>query len=294
MAPGVYSRMEKGGIESTRAFAAAVERHAKEIEGIRTLSIPRLDEVAAEHGLSRLQVEIAVLKLGILPLRYLKNYGTVGLEGQVILLSSTVAVLGLGGLGGYVVEGLSRMGVGRLVLADGDVFCEHNLNRQVLSGEGDLGQSKVQVCAERVRRINRAVEVSIHPHYATHENLSQWLAGVDVVVDALDRLPTRLTVQEVAAQVGVPMVHGAIAGWVGQVMTIYPGDPGLRVLYGDGPVPEQGAEVEQGCPPASPMMVAAWQVHETVKILLGKGDLIRGRMLFLDAAVGEVRALELG
>jgi molybdopterin/thiamine biosynthesis adenylyltransferase len=294
VAPGVHSRMEKGGIESTRAFAEAVERHVKEIEGIRTLPIPRLDEVAAEHGLSRLQVEIAVLKLGILPLRYLKNYGTVGLEGQVILLSSTVAVLGLGGLGGYVVEGLSRMGVGRLVLADGDVFCEHNLNRQVLSGEGNLGQSKVQVCAERVRRINRAVEVSIHPYYATRENLSQWLAGVDVVVDALDRLPTRLMVQEVAAKVGVPMVHGAIAGWVGQIMTVFPGDPGLRVLYGDGPVPEQGAEVEQGCPPASPMMVAAWQVHETVKILLDRGDLIRGRMLFLDAAVGEVRALELG
>lgn len=294
MAPGVHSRMEKGGIESTRAFAEAVERHVKEIEGIRTLPIPRLDEVAAEHGLSRLQVEIAVLKLGILPLRYLKNYGTVGLEGQVILLSSTVAVLGLGGLGGYVVEGLSRMGVGRLVLADGDVFCEHNLNRQVLSGEGNLGQSKVQVCAERVRRINRAVEVSIHPYYATRENLSQWLVGVDVVVDALDRLPTRLMVQEVAAKVGVPMVHGAIAGWVGQIMTVFPGDPGLRVLYGDGPVPEQGAEVEQGCPPASPMMVAAWQVHETVKILLDRGDLIRGRMLFLDAAVGEVRALELG
>jgi molybdopterin/thiamine biosynthesis adenylyltransferase len=89
------------------------------------------------------------------------------------------------------------------------------------------------------------------------------------------------------------MVHGAIAGWVGQVMTILPGDRGLLKLYGDGPVPEQGAEVEQGCPAASPMMIAAFQVHETLKILLDKGDLVRNRLLFIDAAFGEVRTLDL-
>ena len=280
------------------AFCAAVEQYVKEIEGVRTLAIPHLDEVAATHGLSRRQAEVAALELGILPLRYLKNYGTVGLQGQLVLLGSCVAVLGLGGLGGYVAEGLARMGVGRLTLVDGDVFCEHNLNRQLLGDEDNLGQYKALVAAEHVHRINRAVEVSAHSCYATRENLPSLLSGVDVVVDALDRLPARLMVQEVAAQMDVPMVHGAIAGWMGQVMTIFPGDVGLRALYGDGPVPEQGAEVEQGCPPASPMMVAAWQVHETVKILLGAGlvpggKLVRGRLLFLDAAVGEARTLAL-
>ena len=99
--------------------------------------------------------------------------------------------------------------------------------------------------------------------------------------------------QDVAGRLEVPVVHGAIAGNMGQVMTILPGDAGLRALYGDGPIPEQGAEVELGTPPASPMMVAAWQVHETVKLLLGRGNLLRGRMLLMDASVGDVRVLQL-
>jgi len=144
-----------------------------------------------------------------------------------------------------------------------------------------------------VRKINRAVEVVYHSDYATRENLGEILSGVDVVVDALDRLTTRLMLQDVAGQLGLHMVHGAIAGSMGQVMTILPGDAGLRALYGEGPIPEHGAEAELGTPPASPMMVAAWQVHETVKILTHKGDLLRGRMLLMDASVGDVRILEL-
>lgn len=263
----------------------------EEIDGIRTLSIDRLDALVGPE-FSRREAEIALLEIGILPRRYLRSYGTVGLEGQLLLLRSCAAVIGLGGLGGYIVEGLARMGVGRLVLVDGDVFCDHNLNRQVLSCERNLGRSKAQVAGERVREINRAVEVVSYSQNATRQNLPGWLSGVGVVVDALDRLPSRLMLQDVATQVGIPVVHGAIAGWMGQVMTILPGDVGLRALYGDGPVPEQGAEAELGCPSASPMMVAALQVHETVKILLGKEGLLRGRMLFIDALMGEVRAFE--
>jgi molybdopterin/thiamine biosynthesis adenylyltransferase len=186
------------------------------------------------------------------------------------------------------------MGVGRMVLIDGDVFCDHNLNRQVLSSEEHLGRSKAEIAGQRLRQINSSVEVVVYPTLATRDNLPQLLSGVDVLLDAVDRLPTRLMLQQVAAQLGVPMVHGAIAGWMGQVMTILPGDVGLRALYGDGPVPEQGAEVEVGCPAASPMMVAAWQVHETAKILLGQGELLRGRVLFIDAAACEVRVLAVG
>jgi molybdopterin/thiamine biosynthesis adenylyltransferase len=185
------------------------------------------------------------------------------------------------------------MGVGRLILVDGDVFCDHNLNRQLLSSEENLGQPKTLIARDRVQQINRAIEVVYCSEYATAENLPEVLSGVDVVVDALDRLTTRLMLQDVAGQIGLPMVHGAIAGSMGQVMTILPGDVGLRALYGEGPVPEHGAEAELGTPPASPMMVAAWQVHETIKVLTQKGDLLRGRMLLMDASVGDVRVLEL-
>jgi molybdopterin/thiamine biosynthesis adenylyltransferase len=275
-------------------FAQAVQSHAEETTGIRVLSLECLDKLARDYGLSRREAELAALELGILPRRYLRNCGTVGMDGQLLLLRSCVAVIGLGGLGGYIVEGLARMGVGRLVLVDGDVFCDHNLNRQVLSQEDYLGRAKVEVAGERVREINGAVEVALYDEYASRDNLSDILRGVDVVVDALDRLPTRLMLQEMAAQAAVPLVHGAIAGGMGQVMTILPGDGGVRALYGDGPVPEHGAEAELGTPPASPMMVAAWQVHEVVKILTGKGELLRGRLLFLDAMTSEVRVFDLG
>jgi molybdopterin/thiamine biosynthesis adenylyltransferase len=275
-------------------FTQAAQSHVEEVTGIRVLSLECLDKLARDYGLSRREAEIAALELGILPRRYLRNYGTVGMDGQLELLRSCVAVIGLGGLGGYSVEGLARMGVGRLVLVDGDVFCDHNLNRQVLSQEDYLGRAKAEVAGERVREINGAVEVTLYDEYASRDNLSGILRGVDVVVDALDRLPTRLMLQEMAAQAAVPLVHGAIAGGMGQVMTILPGDGGVRALYGDGPVPEHGAEAELGTPPASPMMVAAWQVHEVVKILTGKGELLRGRLLFLDAMTSEVRVFDLG
>ncbi len=275
-------------------LAEAVVPHIEEIQGIRVIALERLSILEAEYGLSRQQAEIAVLGLGILPRRYLRNYGTIGLHGQLALLRSSVGIVGLGGLGGYILEGLARMGVGRMVLIDGDVFCDHNLNRQVLSSEEHLGRSKAEIAGQRLRQINSAVEVVVHSTLATRDNLPHLLSGVDVLLDAVDRLPTRLMLQQVAAQLGVPMVHGAIAGWMGQVMTILPGDVGLRALYGDGPVPEQGAEAEMGCPAASPMMVAAWQVHETAKILLGQGELLRGRVLFIDAATCEVRVLDVG
>ena len=277
-----------------RTFAKVIEPHIERIGAIRTLALPWLEKAAAKCGLSRHQAELAALELGVLPLRYLRSYGTVGLDGQLVLLRSSVAVIGLGGLGGYVAEGLARMGLGRLVLVDGDVFMEHNLNRQILSDEPNLGRLKTEVIAERVQRINPSVETVVHPRYATEENLPRILTGVNVVVDALDRLPTRLMLQKVASEIGIPMVHGAIAGWVGQVMTILPGDSGLHTLYGDGPVPEQGAEAEQGCPAASPMMVASFQVHETIKVLLNKGTLLRNRLLFIDAAFCEIHSLELG
>jgi molybdopterin/thiamine biosynthesis adenylyltransferase len=277
----------------SHAFAHAAKSYVEEIQGIPTLSLEDLDALSAGYELSRREAEIAALEAGILPRRYLRNYGTVGLDGQLGLLRSSVAVIGLGGLGGYIVEGLARMGVGHLVLVDGDVFCDHNLNRQLLSQESNLGQPKPVIAAERVHSINHAVDVAVHTYYATRENLSQILSGIDVVMDALDRLPTRLTLQQVAGEVGVPMVHGAIAGGMGQVMTILPGDEGLYALYGDGPIPEHGAEAELGTPPASPMMVAAWQVHEAVKILTGRGELLREKLLFIDAMSGQVRVLGL-
>jgi molybdopterin/thiamine biosynthesis adenylyltransferase len=277
------------------AWQKRIDELANVADGARVIRLQHARELAAASDCSLREVELAALEMGVVPWRYLRNLGTLGLEGQAALLRATAAVVGLGGLGGYVVESLARVGVGRLILIDGDVFEEHNFNRQLLSAEERLGADKVQAALQRVAAINGAVEVVGHAVMLTRENLSRLLEGADVVVDALDRLPIRLTLQEGAQTMGIPMVHGSIAGFLGQVMTIFPGDPGLRGLYGAGTdLPEQGLEAQLGTPAATPMAVAAWEAQEVVKILTGQGELLRHRLLVMDMGSGAVEILQLG
>jgi len=272
---------------------ARMEVLAESERDIEVLSFEAVQRLAQTFGLSPRSVHRQALRRRILPRRYLRNFGTLGWQGQLALLESTVAVVGLGGLGGNVVEGLARSGIGCLVLVDGDVFVDHNLNRQLLSEEARLGQPKTEAAQARVAAINSAVDAVPYPEMAGAERMRDILRGVAVVVDALDRLPDRLALQDAASEVGIPIVHGAIAGWMGQVMTVLPGDSGLRGLYGE-EVPDQGAEVELGCPAATPMMVAAWQVQEVVKLLTGQGRLLRHRLLFMDAKMATVDLLTVG
>lgn len=265
-----------------------------EVEGaLRVISLRHTKMLAEEFNLLQREVELAVLENNVFPSRYQRSFGTVGWEGQKALLNSTVVVVGAGGLGGYVLEGLSRTGIGKLVIVDGDTFADHNLNRQILSLEENLDYSKVDIAKALVRLVNSSVEVLIFNTWATAENLTQILSGANVVVDCLDRLPTRLLVQDAAQNLGIPMVHGAIAGYVAQVMTILPSDKGLRAFYSEKNVPQQGVEVQLGCPAATPMMAAAWQIQETVKIILKRGELLQNRMLFMDAEMGIMEILRI-
>jgi len=281
--------------EERKALRARIETLAQMEGSVRIICQQHVHELAAESGWPVREVELAALEAGIVPWRYVRNVGTIGLDGQAKLLRSAAAVVGLGGLGGFVAEALARMGVGRLILIDRDVFEEHNLNRQLLSGEANLGELKSESARQRVAEINSAVEVTAHAAMLTRESLPQLLAGADVVVDALDRLPIRLVLQEGVQALGVPMVHGSIAGFLGQVMTIFPGDPGLQGLYGGADeLPEQGLEAQLGTPAATPMAVAAWEAQEVVKILTGCGDVLRNRLLVMDMGTGSIDFLELG
>ena len=270
----------------------AVETKDSRGEALWTVSLAQVQELAAEAGLARRDVEIQALRARVLPRRYMRNLGTAGWEGQLALLQSTVGIVGAGGLGGWIIEGLARMGVGRLIVIDGDVFEENNLNRQAFCREADLGRPKAEAARQRVAEVNAAVEVVAHVVRVGEEQMVQLLQGASVVVDALDALPTRLALQRAARRLHVPMVHGAIAGYVGQVMTIFPEDPGLYGLYGDEHVPERGIEAQWGNPAATPMMVAAWEVQEVVKLLTGRGEPLRHRLLFMDAEVGAVDSLQ--
>jgi len=258
------------------------------------LSLQETRRLAATVGCSLAQVEIGALAAHILPLRYERNLGTVGWEGQIRLLRATVAVVGAGGLGGWIIEGLARMGVGQLILIDGDCYSENNLNRQLGCTEATLGLPKAEVMARRVGEVSPSTRVTAQVAWLDADNAATLLADAEVVVDALDSLPARFLLQRAAAAVGLPVVHGAIAGYTGQVMTILPGDRGLEALYGNlSTLPVRGIEARLGNPAATPMMVAAWQVQEVVKLLLGQGTLLRNRVLVLDAEYGEVTEIQL-
>jgi molybdopterin/thiamine biosynthesis adenylyltransferase len=236
------------------------------------------ESIANELGVTVAEVERRALRMGILPARYQRNRRTLSVEQQLMLHESRVAVIGCGGLGGYVVEELARLGVGTLVGVDPDRFEEHNLNRQLLSGVDALGKAKVEAAAERIAAINPAITFVGHQEPLSSANAMTLLHGCRVAVDALDAVSSRLALRDACAQLGIPLVHGAIAGWYGQVTTEFPGDGTLAILYGRA-TEEKGAETTLGNPSFTPAVVASLQAAEVCKVLLGVGQPLRKRVL---------------
>ncbi len=258
------------------------------------MTLSQRDSLAAAFGCSKRTVEIAALEADVVPERYLRNIGSIRLAGQKKLLQSTVLVMGTGGLGGTVAQLLARMGIGKLVLADGDSFNESNLNRQAFSFENNLGKKKVQAARDEIRKINAATEIEILVGILGEEDLVPVVNGVDAAVDALDNMPSRFALEKACRGKRIPLVHGAVAGFSGQVLVIYPDDIGLQAVYGNPKdVPEKGIELELGNLAGIVSAVASLQVQETVKILTGLGRPLRERLLLLDSLSGSVEIISL-
>jgi molybdopterin/thiamine biosynthesis adenylyltransferase len=213
---------------------------------------------------------------------------------QVKLLQSKVAIIGAGGLGGTVLELLTRMGIGELIIADKDIIGDSNLNRQILSTETNLGQSKTEVAVKRVKEINSSIEITVHSVFIDSDNVKKIINGAEVVVDALDNLPSRFMLQKACRELKIPLIHGAIAGFNGQLTTIFPEDKGLELIYGSNKdLPEHGSEAELGAPTITPALIASLEVQEVVKILLKRGKLFRNRLLYIDIEDGTMEILNL-
>jgi molybdopterin/thiamine biosynthesis adenylyltransferase len=206
------------------------------------------------------------------------------------LKQSKICIVGCGGLGGYVIEMLARLGVGHLTLVDGDVFDESNLNRQLLSTEQNIGQLKVEHAKERLDLINSSIHVCIHDVLLNKTNVHEIIKGHDVVIDAVDSIGTRLLMEDTCEDLRIPMVHGAIAGWYGQVCTILPGDQLLRKLYKT--KKNKGIEEELGNPSFTPATIASIQVAEVVKLLIGE-EIIRHQVLFIDLKYNDFETIEM-
>jgi molybdopterin-synthase adenylyltransferase len=223
--------------------------------------------------------------------RYSRNIATLSFEENEKLQGFRAVVVGCGGIGGYVIEMLGRLGIGRITAIDGDVFQESNLNRQILSSEETLGQKKSLIAKSRMEKINPFVKVEAVTQPLTAENGKLILEGADVVVDALDSIITRVMLEELCQELNIPLVHGAIGGWYGQITTVLPGDGTLRRFYSGRS--SEGIEKKLGNPSFTPALVASIEVSEVVKLLIGKGEILRRKMLFIDLLEQEFEVIEL-
>lgn len=253
-------------------------------------------EIARQSGVTLLEIYREALKLGIYPYRYIRNVEILSAPEQLRLAESRVAVVGAGGLGGQVIVLLARLGVGTLVVADCDHFDETNLNRQALCTAETLGESKARAAVAAVASINPGVRVIPHPERIDAGVIDAILAGSDVVVDGLDNAPDRLLLQDSAGRLGIPMVHGALAGFEGRIMTVLPGDAGVKLLYGDAAdrADPDRPEAVLGVPAVTAALIGTFQAMEVLKILLRRGILFWNTMAYVDLEKGRLDTFRFG
>ena len=201
-----------------------------------------------------------------------------GEEGQAKLKKAKVCIAGVGGLGSVTATYLATAGVGVIRVVDHDTVELINLNRQILHRDEDIGKKKVESATKRLKGLNPEVRVEAFAEEITEANISKLVAGFDLIVDAMDNLPTRYLLNKVAIERNIPFFHGAVNGFEGRAMTIIPGQTAcLRCVY-------RGAIVEGSFPVVgvTPGVIGCIQATEVIKYLLGMGQLLSNRLLIYD------------
>lgn len=209
--------------------------------------------------------------------RYIRNLGALSEEDIGILRTKKVCVVGCGGIGGYAIEMLARLGIGELTVVDGDSFTVSNLNRQLLSGESLIGENKARAARERVRRINSELPVNVCAAFVSETNANEILGGHDLIIDAVDSIAARRIIAEGCAKQGIFMVHAAISGWSAQVAVIAPNSGAIDRIYTD-----KSAVGTLSTLAFVPALAASLQAAEAVKILLNKAVTLQSRLLLAD------------
>ncbi len=219
----------------------------------------------------------------------------VGEQGQQKLLKGRVLLVGVGGLGCPTALYLAAAGVGRIGLIDADVVDKSNLQRQVLFGESDVGRPKVEAARERLLDLNSSIDVRTHYEMLTSHNIFDVMEDYDIIVNGCDNFPTRYLVNDAAVLRGKPVVDGSIFRFEGQATVYVPGDgPCYRCLYPEPPPPgEVPSCAEGGVLGVLPGTVGLMQATEVVKLILGEGKLLVGRIVLYDAMEMKFRELKL-
>lgn len=197
--------------------------------------------------------------------RYLRNIPALSEEECNLLQNKRALIVGCGGLGGNLISILLRIGVGNLRIVDGDVFEPTNLNRQLFSSVPALGQNKARIAAQSASRINPDVHIDVMEEFFTEENAAVLLQDCDIVLDALDNIPSRRVLAAACEKKGLPLVYGAISGWVSQAAISIPGDRLIEALY-----PEDIIIRDQSVLSFTPSLCASMQAALCIKMLVGR------------------------
>lgn len=213
-----------------------------------------------------------------------------GTEGQAILNSASVLVVGAGGLGSPAALYLSAAGIGRIVLVDPDTVAISNLHRQILYGEDDIGSAKVEKAARTLYGFRSDVKIETHTCWLTEENAAQLVGSVNVVLDCTDNFSSRYLLNRICRRLRIPLVYASVSAWEGQI-TSFAFDcddvPCLECLFpaGDDAVPNCSITGTIGVVPG---ILGLWQVNEALHILLGR-ERLTGRLLLIDLLHHEMR-----
>ena len=208
--------------------------------------------------------------------RYSRNIPALTEAECLALRTKRVLVAGCGGLGGHIIDQLARIGVGQLRVVDGDVFEASNLNRQLLSKVDLLGVSKAKAAADHIAGVNPDVDVEAVPAFRTEGNAAEILAGCDIVMDALDNIPSRRILAAACEKANIPYIYGAIQGWVAQAAVSMPGDRLIDRLY-----PEEIEIRDKSVLSFTPALCASMQTALCVKLLTGRA-VETGKIYYFD------------
>jgi len=219
----------------------------------------------------------------------------VGMDGQLKLKQAKVLCIGTGGLGAPLGLYLAAAGVGRIGLVDFDSVDSTNLQRQVLFGTSDVGRPKIAAAADRLRNLNPEIQIDTFETHLSSENALELFQDYDIIVDGTDNFPTRYLVNDACVLLGKPNVYGSIFRFEGQITVFgYPDGPCYRCLYPEPPPPGLVPScAEGGVLGVLPGIVGTIQAAETLKLIIGKGQPLVGRLLLFDALAMRFRELKL-
>ncbi len=217
--------------------------------------------------------------------QFQENFGIMSLEEWKKIANTKVLLVGLGGLGGHIANSLARIGVKSLVLVDYDRFDISNLNRQLFSSLAVVGRYKATVLVEELKKINSDIRITSYETPAQELNDSVF-DDVDIIIDAVDDIQSKLFLESLGSSHHKPLLHGAVGGWYGQIGIALPGSNLLKELYANS---EVGLEQTLKSPTFTPAVVANMMVGELIKYVLGNKNALANKIMMIDLLNNECR-----